>query len=191
MKSTAKLGLAALGCALLFNLEPAKAATITFDVSAVMVPADGFASSCAITCTLAGTIVIDNSLGLPISVNISMFGGAPAIGPFTIVGGGTAPGNGTASWQFFQAVNSSNSLVLNFASVTTGNLVGSTGGPLGTLSVATTNDPISNAVWRLSSGAVTPVAVPGPVVGAGLPAIVIGGVLLGWWRRKRIPTTAA
>lgn len=188
MKSRLSSAFAAAGCALIVSVAAANAAIITFDVTGNLSPANA-AAGCSPVCALGGTFVLDNTTDAISSINITLSGALPTLGPFNTLVNVFNPGNGTTSVLFIDTPtfnSTSNTLVLNI----TGVLGGFTGGALNpTLTRAGT--PSNVAQWQMGSpGALTAqvAAVPGPMVGAGLPGLVLafGGFV--WWRRRRRAT---
>jgi hypothetical protein len=154
--------------------------------------------------SFTATFIFDSSLGTLQTVNgvHELFGGGDFSNTQTPVVsasiGFSIPGfvEGVLDWE-----DGPNGLIVDRATAIGGShcsgcnismgLANGTLGPFGTFGTFQANDqcpsingPCGNVT--IESAVMTDVSVPGPTVGAGLPGLIVGGVcLFGWWRRKR------
>lgn len=149
---TLALALACLGAGI------ARADQVTLDVSGTLSPINSLVSCSGLGCTLGGTLVIDNTAGTVVSIDVTFSGESPLVGPFTLFGGTQTTPSGNKVILATDA--GANELALVFPTATVGSLVGYDGGALfGTTSIM---DVAKSSEWLLSSGSLTPVATPEP-----------------------------
>ena len=151
----AALAVACLG----FGAGTTRADTITLNVSGTLSPFDG-ASCGSAGCTFGGTLVINNSPGAAnsglVSVDITMSGESPTVGPFTSLPLVQTAGSTATSVNAYDT--SFNNVALIFATPTAGSLVGYTGGALSTSTLVLTSEGCCG-YWELISGSLTEAAL--------------------------------
>jgi hypothetical protein len=179
MKLKISAALASVLCAMALGLGVAKADT--FDVSGTYsIPSSG---------TFFGTLDVDVGAGTVTGADITvsrvadftnLIGSAPCCPPFNF------------NWDIVVHDAVGDELLLEFTTPLLGppaSLVGFNGGIVVFGEASVVCGPISLCeVANGFSGTITPhtAAVPGPIVGAGLPGLILAsGGLLGWWRRRQ------
>jgi hypothetical protein len=146
----------------------ARADIVTLDLSGSLTPGAG---ACSPSCTLGGDIVINNTTGTVTSVDFTVAGESPSVGPFNtfdgFLGGGLGLVTGDSAGNIFEMFLS-------------GTLVGYTGGAIGG-----SIDGIIGALFFVNTGAAlteATVAAPEP----SSYALVLLGVGLVFVMRKRV-----
>jgi hypothetical protein len=171
----------------------AHADTVTLDVSGTMTasaPGSCLGSTVLPLCTLGGDIVINNTTGAIISVDVTITGASPTFGPFTTAIQLFDFGLGRTLLRIRGPASQGLSVIdLVFDTPTPGSLVNYDGGALTTATSAeSTQAPCSvgtnpPCIYFLSTGELTPaVAAPEP----SSVALMLLGIGLVFVMRKRI-----
>jgi PEP-CTERM motif len=152
----------------------ARAGDITFNVSGSLEVGSPSGSSCPSLCTLGGALTVNNVTGAFISADITMSGGVPNYGPFTIYS--NPDPSGFYGYTFlFLSDSDSDVLEILISTPTPGSWAGFDGGSIVPYIVDPTGNRDYSAIcpppgcvgggsghYVITSGSLTPAATPEP-----------------------------